>query len=311
MPPQPKTFIGLDVGGTNLKAIAFDTAGTKVAEENLPTQDDGTNAWLERARSLVQNLLRSLPVPVSLGVAAPGLPAPDGFSIASMPNRLSGLEDLNWQQWLRQATPVPVFNDAVAALLGEVWCGAGRGASNAILLTLGTGVGGAVMVDGRVLRGHLGRAGHLGHVSLAPEGPLDIVNTPGSLEDAIGECTIAARSNGRFASTRELLLALRGGSPEASAVWLRSVQALAAAIAGFINVLDPEIIILGGGIADADDLLLQPLNAALDRFEWRPGGLRVRIVKAMLGRNAGATGAAYGAKLASNGNGNSPALVNA
>src|SRR5205823_4128014 len=174
----------------------------------------------------------------------------DGRSIAYMPDRLPGLEDLNWQQWLELDVPVPVFNDAQAALLGEVWIGAAKGAANVVLLTLGTGVGGAAMVDGRVLRGHLGRAGHLGHVSLNPDGPPDIVNTPGSLEDAIGEHTLAARSQGRFSSTRELVAAFREGSADAAELWLHSVRALAAAIAGFINVLDPEIIVIGGGIAD-------------------------------------------------------------
>ena len=164
-----------------------------------------------------------------------------------------------------------------------------------MLLTLGTGVGGAIMVDGRILRGHLGRAGHLGHVSLDPEGGPDVVNTPGSLEDAIGEHNVKQRSSGRFNSTRELVAAVRDGSAEAAEVWLRSVRALAAAIAGFINVLDPEAVVIGGGIADADESLFQPLQAVLDQFEWRPGGARVRLVKAALGRNAGAVGAAYGA----------------
>jgi len=76
------------------------------------------------------------------------------------------------------------------------------------------------------------------------------------------------------------------------------VRALAAALAGFINVLDPEVIIIGGGIAEADDALFKPLQSMLDKFEWRPGGIPVRLVKAALGRNAGAIGAAYGAMLA-------------
>jgi glucokinase len=167
-----------------------------------------------------------------------------------------------------------------------------------ILLTLGTGGGGAAMVDGRVLRGHLGRAGHLGHVSLDPYGPLDIVGTPGSLEDAIGEHNVAKRAGGRFQSTRELVKAVEQGSSEAADIWLKSVRALAAALTGFINVLDPQLVVIGGGIADADHSLFDPLNKFLNQFEWRPGGARVRIVKAALGKHAGAIGAAYGALLA-------------
>jgi glucokinase len=292
-----EAFIGLDVGGTNIKVLAFGREGNLLAEESTATLDDGTTAWLDRARDLVRRVTARFSVIAGIGVAAPGLPARDGQCITCMPGRLPGLEMLNWQQWLDQDFPVPVFNDARAALLGEAWLGAAKGAINIVLLTLGTGVGGAAMVDGRLLHGHLGRAGHLGHVSLDPEGTLDVANAPGSLEDAIGEHTLAARSGGRFNSTRDLVAAFRGGSAEAAEVWLRSIKALAAAIAGFINILDPEVVLIGGGIADADEALFEPLESALDPFEWRPGGARVRLIKATLGRNAGAAGAAYGAMM--------------
>jgi glucokinase len=171
-----------------------------------------------------------------------------------------------------------------------VWQGAARGCRNVILLTLGTGVGGAAMVDGRILVGHLGRAGHLGHVSLDPAGPGDIVGTPGSLEEAIGDCSIERRSGGRYRSTAALMAA---DDPEAARIWSESVRALAAAIASFINVLDPERVILGGGIVSAGDRLFRPLAAELDRMEWRPHGRRVNVVAASAGDYAGAVGAAW------------------
>jgi glucokinase len=272
-----------------------------LAEESAPTSDDGSRSWLECARATIVQVLERCPSPAAIGVAAPGLVAPDRRSIRTMPGRLAGLERLNWKKWLSATGPVPVFNDANAALLGECWIGAARGASNVMLLTLGTGVGGAAMVDGRILRGHLGRAGHLGHVSLDPHGARDIVNTPGSLEDAIGEHSLAARSGGRFATTRELVAAYRQGSRAASRIWLDSIQALAAAIAGLVNVLDPQIVVIGGGIADAGNALFVPLRKHMNRFEWRPGGSRVRVVKARLGPAAGAAGAARGALLALSG----------
>ena len=295
------TFIGLDIGGTQLKTVAFTADGISVAEKSESAEDDGTKRWLERARKLVQALLDRCTPPWRVGVAAPGLASADRRQISFMPGRLAGLEGLDWQEWLGLDTPVTVFNDTHAALLGEIWLGAAKKTRDVVLLTLGTGVGGAAMVDGRVLRGHLGRAGHLGHVSLDPEGTLDIARTPGSLEDAIGECSLSKRSKGRFRTTRELVAAFRAGSSEASETWLRSVRALAAALAGFINVLDPEVIVIGGGIADANEALFDPLQARVDEVEWRPGGARVRLVKAALGQNAGATGAAYGAKLAAEG----------
>jgi glucokinase len=252
--------------------------------------------WTENVRRAVRQLQRAGHRSVTwIGIAAPGLPAKDQRSIAFMPGRLPGLEGLIWEEFLKVPHPVPVLNDAQAALLGEVWRGAACRSTNALLLTLGTGVGGAAMVDGRLLRGHLGRAGHFGHVSLSPTGPLDIVNAPGSLEDAIGDCTVRKRSDGRFGSTLALVAAARRGDAQARRVWLASVQALAAAIASLINVLDPERVILGGGIAQAGAALLRPLKGFLDQFEWRPGGARVRIVQAQLAERAGAFGAAWNA----------------
>jgi glucokinase len=305
---EKKFFIGLDVGGTGLKALAFTPSGETVAEETAPTQDDGSNRWLTNAKKIVAAVEQRCSAGCRVGVAAPGLPAADGRSIMSMPGRLQGLEGLDWQQWLESPHPVSVFNDAQAALLGEVWLGAARGAKNVVLLTLGTGVGGAAMVDGNVLRGKIGRAGHLGHVSLDPNGPPDVANTPGSLEDAIGEHNVVQRSQGRFRSTRELVEAARAGNADATRVWQASIQALAAGIAGFINVLDPEIVVIGGGVADADHMLFQPLEALIDRFEWRPGGNRVKVMKAQLGRNAGAIGAAYGAMMGNDPNRSGPPL---
>ena len=294
---SPTTFIGLDVGGTNIKCVAFNPKGKVLAEETRPTADDGTKSWLDRARDVAKKVLSQFPADARVGVAAPGLPARDCRSIATMPERLHGLENLNWQKWLGLKTPVSVFNDGQAALLAESWLGAAKGATNVLLLTLGTGVGGAAIVDGRLLRGHIGRAGHVGHFCLDPDGPLDIVNTPGSLEDAIGEHTIQARSNRQFRSTRELVAAFESGSAEAHEIWLRSVKALGAALGSLINIFDPEMVVVGGGIADANDSLFVPLRATLDKFEWRPRGQAVKLVKAKLGHIAGAAGAAYGALL--------------
>ena len=209
-----------------------------------------------------------------------------------MPGRMEGLAGFDWPAFLQRE--VRVLNDAHAALLGEIWQGAAKGLRDVVLLTLGTGVGGAVVSDGRLLRGHIGRAGHLGHVSLDPHGAPDIANTPGSLEDAIGNVTIAKRSGGRFKTTRELIDAVSRGDAFAEKVWSESLRALAAGIASLINCFDPECILLGGGIAAGSrDLLLKPLEHWLEEFEWRPGGHRVRLGITALGEWAGAHGAAW------------------
>jgi glucokinase len=188
---------------------------------------------------------------------------------------------------------VPVINDGQAALNAETWLGAGRGCRDLVMLTLGTGVGGAVLVDGRVLIGSTGRAGHLGHMTVNATGDKDIVNTPGSLEDAIGNCTVARRTGGRFTSTDALIAAHLNGDRAASDVWLASVAALAAALASIVNAVDPSRIILGGGItASAGDALFAPLRGCMNDVEWRPDDEPVEIVAAQLGDEAGAIGAA-------------------
>ncbi|MDA1272891.1 MAG: ROK family protein [Verrucomicrobia bacterium] len=288
--------IGIDLGGSSVKIVVITGAGETLEKLNVPFDDSTHMNWADKIRESHSHLKSKFELGAcSTGVSAPGLASNDGRSIAYMPGRLSGLEGLNWSEFLHLSTPVPVLNDAHAALLGEAWIGAAKGFQNVILLTLGTGVGGAAMVDGKLLRGRIGRAGHLGHVSLDPEGPPDVCGTPGSLEVAIGNCTIQQRTNGRFQSTHELIRAHEAGDSEASVVWLKSVKALASAICSFINILDPEAVIVGGGIARAGETLFAPLEKFLDPIEWRPGGHRAKILSAQLGEFAGAIGAARNA----------------
>lgn len=282
---------GLDLGGTHVKGMAVAADGRVLAENARATQDRGDTAWRHEVEAVFAGLYRRFPHAAAVGLCAPGLANRDERSIRSMPGRLRGLENLRWSDVLNVSTVV--LNDAHAALLGELWLGAARGSDNVLMLTLGTGVGGAAFVDGRLLRGHLGRAGHLGHVSLNPDGPPDIVGTPGSLEDAVGDCTVARRSGGRFTTTQALVAAATAGDPAAREIWQRSIKALAAALAGFSNVLDPQRIVIGGGIAAAGEALFDPLRAALEPMEWRVGDSRVDLVPARLGARAGAFGAAY------------------
>jgi glucokinase len=284
--------IGFDIGATNIKAVAVSPSGQFLRSDYFES-GDATAEWLARVKQHAVEIERSQGKARWIGIAAPGLAAKDGRSIAWMQGRLAGVEGLDWTKHLGREHLVPVLNDAHAALLGELWRGAAVGARDAVLLTLGTGVGGAIVCDGRLLRGHLGRAGHLGHLSLDPAGSPDIVGAPGSIEDAIGDHTVHRRTGGRFRSTEALVAAHRAGNADASRTWLASVKSLAAAIASIINAVDPEVVILGGGIARAGDALFDPLRRYLDDFEWRPGGEAVRVIPAALGEQAGAIGAAW------------------
>lgn len=299
MTPHSSThFIGIDLGGTNIKGALFDASTGECLDRATTPTRDGENdgdlpAWSSGVRKLVERFEAAAGgEQVPIGISAPGLAARDGSCISWMPGRMHGLEGFRWADFLQR--PARVLNDAHAALLGEVWQGAADGARDAVMLTLGTGVGGAVISDGRLLTGHLGRAGHLGHITVDHHGPPGITGTPGNLEDAVGNATVAARSEGRFTSTRALLEAVQAGDADARRVWGTSVHALAAGMVSLINCFDPETFILGGGIATgAAGLLLDPLEDLLDEMEWRPGGQRVKVVLASLGEWAGATGAAW------------------
>ena len=285
--------IGIDLGGTRIKLVAVEKSGNVIEEHVCATEDDATGRWAETIQAEVLAVEKRRGRPADwIGLAAPGLASRDGRSIAFMPGRLQGLEGLDWTEYIDRDNVVAVVNDAHAALLGESWRGAAQGLKNVAMLTLGTGVGGAAIVDGNLLMGHIGRAGHFGHICLDPDKPGDIVRTPGSLEDAIGNCTLEARSEGRFTTTAELLDAYRKGDRHAADVWKRSVHELSCAVTSIINVLEPEAIIIGG-IAQAGKDLFDLIDAHLETIEWRPGGHRVGIVAAELGSQAGALGAAY------------------
>ncbi|HEY9793710.1 MAG TPA: ROK family protein [Candidatus Obscuribacterales bacterium] len=290
--------IGIDLGGTNIKAIAVNREGMILGQASRETGDRGGNApqWPQHVATVIGELSSRFPkAPTHIGLCAPGLAATDGRSIAFMPGRMDGLEGLDWTKFLGVNNVVSVLNDAHAALLGEVWRGAARGANNVVLLTLGTGVGGAILADGRLLKGQIGRAGHLGHMCLEVNGLVDSVGIPGSLEDAVAERSVSRRSDGAFKSTKALVDAAADGDTNARAIWQRSIYQLACGIASLINAVDPEVVVIGGGIAKAGDRLFQPLRNHLDKLEWRPGGHSVLVVPAKLGELAGAYGAAYNA----------------
>jgi glucokinase len=289
---QAKAAIGLDVGGTRVKAVVVEDEGTVLDQVVRQSLDSGIERWAEVAQALVQELIEQYGEELSVGVCAAGLADGNESCIWNLPNRMPGIEGLNWQRFLSRPRAVPVLNDGQAALLGERWLGAAAGRQNVIMLTLGTGVGGAAIVDGRLLRGARGRAGHFGHVSIRDTGALDIVGTPGSLEDAVGNQTVNQRSSGQFSDTRELLTACRRQDGNALRVWDQMLSDLARGLVSLINVLDPDLVLLGGGISIAGDELIQGLCQRLDTWEWRPGGLGVELTFAKLGEWAGAFGAA-------------------
>ena len=290
--------IGIDLGGTNIKAVAVRPAGDVLARSAAETRDDAGAAWAEGVREQIGALERRVGgAAACVGIASPGMAARDGRSMASVSGHLESLQGFDWVDYLGGGRALALLNDGHAALLAEAWKGAAAGAPDVVMLTLGTGVGGGVLSGGRLLTGHLGRGGHIGHICLDVDGEPDSLGVPGTLEEAVGNRTLARRSRGLFDSTEALVAAHLAGDANATRVWLRSVYQLACAVTSMINVLDPEVVVIGGGIAQAGAALFDPLDDYLGLMEWRPGGQRVRVLPAALGGAAGALGAARHAML--------------
>jgi len=283
--------IGIDLGGTRIKGVLLNADGKILQQVYTPTYDGDDTIWKNAVTKTIKELRTFSGIQeISIGISAPGISNEKNTAIAYMPGRLQGLENFDWSHFLQQ--PVWVLNDAMSALMAEARLGAAKDKTNAILLTLGTGVGGALLIEGKPYQGAFHKAGHLGHIVIDQEGEPDVTGIPGSLENAIGNSTIQKRSLGRFQSTHELLEAYRKGDYFAQWVWLTSVRKLAIGIASFTNAISPECVILGGGITECDKDLFEPLESFLSLYEWRIGGNKTEIKKAFFGDMAGAIGAA-------------------
>lgn len=286
--------IGIDIGGTHVKGVLI---GENRVEHQLSRATlDGEANWQEIVAEIYRELKHLAGEQLKgVGLSAPGIADPDNRAIAYIPVRLQGLERFIWSDFLEWE--VHVLNDAHAALWAESRWGAGKGVANQVMLTLGTGVGGGILVEGQLLQGFLQRAGHLGHISIdaASENP-SITGITGSLDDAIGEASLSRRSLGRFHSTYELVKAHLAGDTWATYLWLASVRKLALAIVSLCNALSPELIVLAGGITKAGPTLTDALRAFMDLYEWRPGGQGTPIKIAQFEDYAGAIGAALFAR---------------
>jgi glucokinase len=285
-----KLAVGIDLGCTNIKAVVVDDEGVILLEDRMETREQDDQHWKRTVRDLISDFKKKYS-PDAIGLCAPGLANVENSCISFMPGRLPGLENFDWCDFTGEK--VFVLNDAHSALTAEASFGAARGLKHAILLTLGTGVGGGILIDGKLYQGLSQMAGHLGHATVeSGSHTLDVTNMPGSIEDAIGNLTIEQRSHGKFKTTFQLIEAYKSGNSFATWLWLSSVRKLAVSIASAINILSPEAVIIGGGIAQANDALMKPLQEFLELYEWRPGGKKTALKLAQFSDLAGAIGAA-------------------
>ena len=218
--------IGIDIGGSRVKGVAIDAEGNVLCRFYADIDHNDGVTWKKAVADTINELLQKLGMNTTvIGISAPGLPDDNNTSISFMPGRIPGLENFVWKDFLKH--PVYVLNDAVAAMIAEAKFGAAKKRKHVVMLTLGTGVGGAILIDGKPYQGAFHKAGHMGHMVINDEGECDVTGMPGSLEECIGNCSIHKRSKGKFSSTREMLLAYRNGDAFAKEIWLKSVRQLA------------------------------------------------------------------------------------
>jgi glucokinase len=300
--------LGIDIGVTNLKwaMVAREAESWQTIDQGqLPTlASEGPDAVIGRVGELGRAALERWPDIVSAGIGIPGLYDPVTGSarfLVNMPGEWSGRAVAGPVEGML-GVPVSLINDARAFGLAELRLGAGRGASSLVGLTLGTGVGGVIAIDGRVHLGHDGTAGEVGHQTIDPDGPPCNCGNRGCLE-AFARADRIAEACGTD-TAEAAVLAARAGDPTATEGLAEIGRYLGIGIANMVVVLSPDRVVIGGGIAAAADLLLGPIRAELRRRVQTTSLDEVEVVTAELGTWAGAIGAAiHGAERLTDGAG--------
>jgi glucokinase len=294
------TILGLDVGGTKLASGVFREGALEAFRVTPAEAHEGPDRMIARlialgTESLAESGLR--PTDVSaIGVACGGPLDPERGIVFSPPN-LPGWDGVPLAARLSAAFEVPVVieNDASAAALGEWQFGAGRGVDDLVYLTVSTGIGGGVVSGGRLLRGATGNAAELGHITAVPGGrPCGCLRRLGCVEAYASGTSIADRAidAGMSPSTtaREVVAAVQSGDAIATQVWADTTAILGAAIASLVNAFDPALVVLGGGVTRAGDMLFDPIREIVRREAFEPMASNVAIAPAGLGAEVGVWG---------------------
>lgn len=299
-------YLGLDLGGTNIKGVVVEVAddGSAVAltQQSVPTGGvDGPEAVTGRIVALGHDLVASCGEVGGAGLCVPGLFDPFTGVIEFFTNLPGPWPGFPLRQRLGAGLGVPgmIMNDGRAFTLAEGRMGAGRGCSTLVGITLGTGVGGGVLVDGRLHLGRWGTAGEMGHMLVqdGPDAALCGCGSRGCLEAYLRADVISARAGRPSAS--EVYAGARDGDPRCQAAVEETTRHLGAALATLLMVLGPDRVVIGGGVAGAGETLMAPLRAEVARRLPLVPPEDIDIVPAVLGSYAGAMGAAVAAADAS------------
>ncbi|MEK7406196.1 MAG: ROK family protein [Acidobacteriota bacterium] len=293
--------IGVDLGGTNLRAAAIDCHGKMLEKISGSTKlSEGRHAVIADMVGAIRRLRDSLGAQrlAGVGIGTPGFIIMEKGIITGSPN-LPEFDNFPIRDEIERLLRAPVIleNDANAAALGEKWMGAGREVDDLVLLTLGTGIGGGVIIGGRVLHGFVGMAGELGHMTVVPTGnPCGCGNT-GCLEKHASATAVSAMAKlmglGDSLTAEDVYNLAVEGNAKARTVFAMMGQALGTALANLVNAFNFPLYLLSGGMLPAWDLFAPAMFEECRRrsFVFRNTG--TRIEKAILGNEAGLYGAAY------------------
>ena len=314
--PKDSCAIGVDLGGHSIKLAVVDEVGTVRLRETAPTcADEGKDASVARiVRSVKAFLAQAEAIcdaPIGVGIGAPGLIDVETGMVRFSPN-LPGWLDVPIREIIEEATRLPagLGNDANVVAMAENAFGAGKEFQDFICATLGTGIGGAIVVGGNVGTGADGTAGEIGHTTVDPDGPLCNCGNHGCLERFVGIKYIVARALSKLESgTQESRLpkmvdgqlenltpkiiaqAAEQGDSLAREVFEETGMYLGIAFANLVNILNPEAIVLGGGVSNAGELIFGPIRETIQRRAMIVPRKTVQVVRATLGHDAGIIGA--------------------
>ena len=302
--------IGVDLGGTNLRAAAMSAEGQILLRVEHPTPD------VTSGHAVVQGIVDGVEAVrtqmgqqqlAGVGIGVPGFILMEKGIVVGSGN-LPGLDNYPIRDEIeaRLKTPVILENDANAAALGEYWMGAGRGWHDLILLTLGTGVGGGIVINGQILHGFLGMAGELGHMTIVPNGYPCGCGGNGCLEKYASATAVSAMAkllNLGDLSAKEVFELAEAGNQRARVIFESAGTALGTAIANLTNIFNPPLFLLGGGMTAGWDLFAPSMLAEAKRRSFTFRSRAPEIKPSALGADSGIFGAAYlpiGAKPARN-----------
>jgi glucokinase len=286
--------IGVDLGGTKILAGVVDREGNVERRRELPTPLDSQDELLEGLAAAVDDVLEEDVAALGFGIPST-IDQRSGKAVTSVNIPLADL-DLRGAMHERFGLPVGIDNDANAATLAEWAHGAGRGTRHMVMLTLGTGIGGGLILDGKPYRGAIGAGAELGHMVIDLDGPpcQGACTGRGHLEVlASGHAaTMAAQEQfGPAVDAHRLVRLANEADPAAVAILAELGSRLGAGMVSLVNIFNPELIVVGGGFAAAGDLLLEPARERVAREALSPARELVRIVRAELGTAAGLVGA--------------------